>query len=81
MSLLETAETLVAAARDLDIPLAADPFILRDYPAERKKIDIGDYYAADGKIRDQLGWQPQVSLREGLRRTLAYYRVEFQHYV
>lgn len=81
VSLLETAETLVAAARDLDLPLVADPFLLRDYPAERKKIDIGDYYADDRKIRQQLGWQPQVGLREGLRRTLAYYAAELEHYL
>jgi nucleoside-diphosphate-sugar epimerase len=81
VSLLETAETLAAAARDIGIPLAKEPFVLRDYPAERKKIDIGDYYADDRKIRQQLGWQPQVGLREGLRRTLAYYRAELQHYL
>ena len=81
VSLLETGETLVAAARDLDLPLAAEPFVLRDYPAERKKIDIGDYYADDRKIRQQLGWQPEVGLREGLRRTLAYYAAELEHYL
>ena len=81
VSLLETAETLVTAARDLDLPLAAEPFVLRDYPAERKKIDIGDYYADDRKIRQQLGWQPQVGLREGLRRTLTYYATELEHYL
>jgi UDP-glucose 4-epimerase len=81
VSLLETAETLVAAARDLDLPLAAQPFVVREYPAERKKIDIGDYYADDRKIRQQLGWQPQVDLSEGLRRTLAYYATELEHYL
>jgi len=81
VSLLETAETLVAAARDLDLPLATEPFVVREYPAERKKIDIGDYYADDRKIRQQLGWQPQVDLREGLRRTLAYYATELEHYL
>ena len=81
VSLLETAETLVAAARDLEIPLAAEPFVVRPYPAERKKIDIGDYYADDRKIRQHLGWEPQVALREGLRRTLAYYATELEHYL
>ena len=81
VSLLETAETLVAAARDLNLPLAKEPFVLRVYPSERKKIDIGDYYADDHKIRLQLGWQPQVGLREGLRRTLAYYATELEHYL
>lgn len=81
VSLLETAETLVAAARDLEIPLAAEPFVVRDYPAERKKIDIGDYYADYSKISQQLGWEPKVSLREGLKRTLAYYATELEHYL
>jgi len=81
VSLLETAETLVAAARDLEIPLAAEPFVVREYPAERKKIDIGDYYADDRKIREHLGWEPQVALREGLRRTLAYYATELENYL
>jgi len=81
VSLLETAETLVAAARDLDLPLASEPFVVRAYPAERKKIDIGNYYADDRKIRQHLGWEPKVGLREGLRRTLAYYATELEHYL
>ena len=81
VSLIETAETLVAAAQDLDLKLASEPFLIREYPETRKKIDIGDYYADDQKIRDQLGWQPQVSLREGLRRTLAYYSDNLEHYL
>ena len=81
VSLLETAELLVAAARDLEIPLATEPFVVREYPAKRKKIDIGDYHSDDRKIRQQLGWQPQVGLKEGLRRTLQYYRTEMQHYL
>ena len=44
------------------------------FPPEQKAIDIGDYYADDRKIRATLGWQPRVSLADGLARTLAYYR-------
>lgn len=43
------------------------------FPAERKKIDIGDYYSDDRLFRSETGWSPQIDLREGLRRTLAYY--------
>jgi dTDP-glucose 4,6-dehydratase/UDP-glucose 4-epimerase len=43
------------------------------FPAERKAIDIGDYYSDFGKIRRELGWTPKVGLREGLERTLRYY--------
>ena len=81
VTLLETAETLVAAAHDLNLPVIPEPFVVRDYPEERKKIDIGDYYSDDTKIRNQLGWTPQVDLREGFRRTLSYYSSHFQHYL
>ncbi len=41
---------------------------------ELKKIDIGDYAGDFRKIEAQLGWRPQVSLRDGLKRSLEYYR-------
>ena len=54
---------------------------IREFPAERRKIDIGDYYADWTAIRETLGWEPRVTLREALRRTLAYYRRERRHYL
>jgi UDP-glucose 4-epimerase len=56
-------------------------FVVRDFPADRKKIDIGDYYADDRLIREKLGWRPRTDLRAALRQTLAYYRAELRHYV
>ena len=50
------------------------------FPADRKMIDIGDYYSDYSLIRETLGWQPRVGLRDGLRQTLAYYKSNFQHY-
>jgi UDP-glucose 4-epimerase len=50
------------------------------FPPDRKAIDIGDYFAAFDKARRGLDWQPRVSLRDGLARTLAYYRANRQHY-
>lgn len=54
---------------------------IRPYPPDRKPIDIGDYYADDSRIRAELGWRPQTSLREGLARTVAYYREHLGEYV
>jgi UDP-glucose 4-epimerase len=50
------------------------------YPPERKPIDIGDYYADYRLIQGRLGWRPKVALREGLARTLAFYREEKEYY-
>ena len=54
---------------------------VRAFPAERKKIDIGDYYADDRKIGRVLGWKPRTDLRTALTKTLAYYRKELPHYL
>jgi UDP-glucose 4-epimerase len=53
---------------------------LMPFPPELKPIDIGDYYADYRRIRGKLGWTPRVSLREGLARTLEYYRQHREHY-
>ena len=45
------------------------------FPAERKAIDIGDYYSDFSLIRRELGWAPTVTLSQGLARTLDYYRL------
>jgi UDP-glucose 4-epimerase len=54
---------------------------IRPFPAERQRIDIGDYFADDRRIRRELGWRPRTDLRTALRRTLVYYRTALRHYV
>ena len=51
------------------------------FPPDRKAIDIGDYYADFTKIRNEVRWQPQVSLADGLDRSLKFYRENLQHYL
>jgi UDP-glucose 4-epimerase len=52
-----------------------------EWPAEKRAIDIGSFYADSGKFTAASGWMPQVHLEEGLRRTLAFYREHYAHYV
>jgi UDP-glucose 4-epimerase len=73
VGLRELADALVAAN-------GSGAFEAREFPAERKRIDIGDYYADDRRIRAELGWAPRVALAEGLSRTLAYYRRHLENY-
>ena len=75
VSVLEFAETL------LDVADGGSGFKIVPFPDERKRIDIGDFYNDYGKIQKELGWEPQVSLREGLSRTVDYYRRNIDHYL
>ena len=50
------------------------------FPDEKKAIDIGSFYADFNKIQRSLGWQPRIGLREGLERTLAFYREHREQY-
>jgi UDP-glucose 4-epimerase len=47
---------------------------IREFPAERKRIDIGDFITDDRRFRTISGWRPHVHLADGLRRSLDYYR-------
>ena len=75
VTLLEFVETL------LDVADGGGGFKMVPFPDERKRIDIGDFYNDYGKIQKELGWEPQVSLREGLSRTVDYYRRNIDHYL
>ena len=74
VSLTELAELLVAAN-------GSGGFERREFPAERRRIDIGDYYADDAVFRRLTGWRHIVPLVEGLRRSLAYFRENLPHSV
>jgi UDP-glucose 4-epimerase len=54
---------------------------LRPFPSDRKRIDIGDYFADFGRIRSVLNWEPQVPLRDALARTVDFYRDNLKQYI
>ncbi len=64
---LEVAELL----RDL-VPGTRIEFT--DFTPERKAQEPGDFVSDITKIRGLLGWEPRVSLQEGLSRTVDFYR-------
>jgi UDP-glucose 4-epimerase len=51
------------------------------WPEEKKRIDIGSFYTDSSRFTGATGWEPSVDLREGLARTLAFYREHFHEYV
>jgi UDP-glucose 4-epimerase len=56
-------------------------FDVCEFPNERKKIDIGDYFTDDSAFRSLTGWHPRVDLRAGLTISVNFYREYFAHYV
>jgi dTDP-glucose 4,6-dehydratase/UDP-glucose 4-epimerase len=50
------------------------------FPADRKAIDIGDYYSDFSLIESELAWKPRTTLLDGLERTISYYRANASHY-
>lgn len=55
--------------------------IIRAFPEERKRIDIGDYYTDDTLLRRSVGWSPKVSLEKGLRSTIEFYQENMSKYL
>jgi UDP-glucose 4-epimerase len=52
-----------------------------EWPPEKKAIDIGSFYSDSTKFGDAVGWHADVPLREGLRRTVDYYREHLPRYL
>ena len=50
------------------------------FPADKKKIEVGNYCADCSKIRRALGWEARVPFEEGLERTIEFYRKHKLHY-
>ena len=78
VSLLEFVRTLLEVCQEFGTGKGG--YRLVPFPTDKKRIDIGDYYGDYGKIQKTLAWQPVVALREGLRRTVAYYIQYGDHY-
>ncbi|MBO1076499.1 NAD-dependent epimerase/dehydratase family protein [Roseomonas marmotae] len=74
VSLLELARAAVEAN-------GGGSFLLKEFPAERAAIDIGSYHADDGAFRAATGWAPKVSLQEGLRHSLDWFRPRLSAYL
>jgi UDP-glucose 4-epimerase len=73
-NLVTLAEAIIAA-------FGGGKYEIREFPAERKRIDIGDFITDDRRFRAISGWCPRVRLADGLRRSLDYYRRHLPRYL
>jgi UDP-glucose 4-epimerase len=74
VTLAELAESLIAVA-------GTGRFETKQFPPERLRIDIGDYFADDRLFRQVTGWAPKITLKDGLAHTVAYFRNCLSDYV
>jgi UDP-glucose 4-epimerase len=51
------------------------------FPAEKKRIDIGDFRGDYSKISRVIGWEPRTPLRDGLGKMLEYYKENLPRYL
>jgi UDP-glucose 4-epimerase len=70
---LELAELIIKIAK-------SGSWEFTEFSPERKAQEPGDFYSDISKIKKTIGWQPKVSLEEGLRRTIDYYRLYKKYY-
>jgi UDP-glucose 4-epimerase len=50
------------------------------WPQERYFVETGDFVADISRLREATGWAPPTSLREGIEKTVAYYRQHREQY-
>jgi UDP-glucose 4-epimerase len=73
--------TLLALAEALIRANGGGHFERREFPEERKRIDIGDFVTDDRRFRELTGWAPRIGLDDGLTRSLTYYRRHLADYI
>jgi nucleoside-diphosphate-sugar epimerase len=66
---------------DLLVKNCQGEYVVRSFPEERKKIDIGDYYSDYTLIQKKLGWSPKTSLDQGIKETLEFYKNNKDNYI
>ncbi len=70
----DKSSTFLEVARLLQELVPGAEVIFTDFSPERRAQEPGDFVSDITKIRRVLGWSPAVGLREGLERTVAFYR-------
>lgn len=56
-------------------------FIVREFPEDRKRIDIGSYWADYSKFTQDTGWRHTTSNTAGIRKTLKYFNERKEVYL
>jgi nucleoside-diphosphate-sugar epimerase len=75
ITLQRVADILVSVAKN------GTGYVIRNFPEDRARIDIGSYYADDALFRRTTGWKPRVGLAEGLTECIEWFRPRLKYYL
>ena len=70
----------VKQAAEIVAGITGTGFSLVPFPKEYKQIEVGDLFLDVSKIKKLTGWQPEVSLTDGVARTIDFYRLQRDEY-
>ncbi|MCD6460607.1 GDP-mannose 4,6-dehydratase [bacterium] len=73
VSILESAEAVIEVAGSGKIKHV-------EYPKDKKAIEIGDFIADYSKIKNTVGWEPETSFKDGLKKTYEFYKKYKEYY-
>ncbi|MEO8432588.1 MAG: NAD-dependent epimerase/dehydratase family protein [Acidobacteriota bacterium] len=76
----DRASTFLEVARILQELVPGTEVVFTDFSPERRAQEPGDFVSDITKIRRILGWSPAIGLRDGLARTVAFYRDRREDY-
>jgi len=55
--------------------------VMLPYPGYFGKLDFDRFLCSYDKINKTLGWKPKVSIEEGIKKTVAYYKKNLKYYL
>jgi UDP-glucose 4-epimerase len=76
----DRSSTFLEVAEILREIVPGTEIVFTDFSPERKAQEPGDFVSDISKIRRLTGWSPRVGLRDGLARTVEFYRERREDY-
>jgi UDP-glucose 4-epimerase len=76
----DRSSTFLEVAEILREIVPGTEIVFTDFSPERKTQEPGDFVSDISKIRRLTGWFPRVELRDGLARTVDFYRERREDY-
>ena len=74
LSLKETAKLMCNQIEDAE-------FEMIPFPQDRKAIDVGDFICDYSAFSNSFGWQPKITFKEGISKSLDFFKNELEFYL